>query len=188
MEILGVGGWEMVAILLITLVVAGPARMIRWAYQIGRFFAKLRVLWSQAAASLQKEFDAAGVDIQVPKDVPTRQTLRRDLNNMVNPLMQEVRAPLDEVSNEVRRTRSEARNAVSPLKSLNGSGSMSDPMGTAPRKPTPPTATPPLPSFGTWGQPNDSAANAPKTPPPSDFGTWGQPSADKNQPDTSGES
>lgn len=177
MEILGVGGWELVLILVIALVVAGPARMIRWAYQMGQFFAKLRVLWAQAAASLQKEFDAAGLDVQVPKDVPTRQTLRRDLTNMVNPLLKDVREPLDEFTEEVRRSRSEVRSAVSPLKSLNGSGSMTDPMGTQAKKPPQspaPMATIP-PELGIWN------GNTPNTPPSdeasSDLGVWGQTNA-----------
>jgi len=154
MDILGVGGGELVAIFLIALVVAGPTRMIRWAYLLGQFFAKLRVLWAQAAASLQKEFDDAGVNVQVPKDVPTRQTLRRDIGNMVNPLLRDVREPLDEFTEEVRRTRAEVRETTSSLKSLNGLGSMSDPLGVSSPKPFAPPAAPIVaPSdLGTWGK------------------------------------
>lgn len=185
MDILGVGGWELALILVITLVVAGPARMIRWAYQLGQFFAKLRVLWAQAAASLQKEFDEAGMDVQVPKDVPTRQTLRRDLTNMVNPLLKDVREPLDEFTEEVRRSRSEVRSAVSPLKSLNGSGSMSDPMGTKPAKPASqaPAPTGTLSSeLGVWGAKPTSPAEAQDDKTSNDLGTWGlpRPASDDN--------
>ncbi len=153
MDILGIGGGELVAIFVIALVVAGPARMIRWAYLLGQFFAKLRVLWSQAAASLQKEFDEAGMDIKVPKDVPTRQTFRRDIGNMVNPLLRDVREPLDEFTEEVRRTRAEVRETTSSLKSLNGSGSMGSPK---PFAPTPALVIPP-PDLGTWGKAMDAA-------------------------------
>lgn len=178
MEILGVGGWELVAILVIALVVAGPTRMIRWAYLLGQFFAKLRVLWTQAATTLQKEFDEAGVDIQVPKDVPTRQTIRRDITNMVNPLLKDVREPLDEFTEEVRRSRSEVRGAVSSLKSLNGSGSMSDPMGTG-AKPAkfaqPSTPMPSIPpELGVWNS-QPAQATEPATT-LQDLGTWGQTS------------
>jgi len=185
MDILGVGGWEVVAILVIALVVAGPARMLRWSYVLGQFFAKLRVLWAQAAASLQKEFDEAGMDIQVPKDVPTRQTLRRDLTNMVNPLLRDVREPLDEFTEEVRKTRAEVRGVITSLKPLKGSGSMSDPMGTRPAKPAEPT-TPPasLPSdLGTWGAMPTPTPTAEKHPLSAEFGTWAQ-SQPVAEPDT----
>jgi Sec-independent protein translocase protein TatA len=156
MEILGVGGWELAAIFLIALVVAGPARMIRWAYQLGRFLGKLREVWSQAATTLQKELDDAGVDIRVPKDVPTRQTLRRDLNQMVKPFVDELRQPLDEVNNEMRRARLEGRSSTSPAQ--------------------PPAAGTSPTHLGTWGaspsQQTGEGSGLLKTPPA--LGTWGQ--------------
>ena len=41
MDILGVGGWEIVAILLIMLIVAGPKRMISWSYTLGKYVSQL---------------------------------------------------------------------------------------------------------------------------------------------------
>ncbi|MBK8029590.1 MAG: hypothetical protein IPK17_08760 [Chloroflexi bacterium] len=70
MDILGVGGWELLAILLIMVVVAGPKRMIAWSYQLGRYVGVIRKMWVETAKQLQKEFDAAGVDVKVPQELP----------------------------------------------------------------------------------------------------------------------
>jgi hypothetical protein len=117
------------------------------------------------------------MDIQIPKDVPTRQSLRRDITNMVNPLLKDVREPLDEFNEEIRRSRSEVRNAVSPLKSLGDSGSMSDPMGKGkPKLAQPPTPMATLPSeLGTWSaKPSTTAPSSEQTTTEQDLGTWGQ--------------
>ncbi|MCU0475193.1 MAG: hypothetical protein MUC99_03610 [Anaerolineae bacterium] len=166
MEILGVGGWELALIFVIALVVAGPARMLRWAYQLGRFFAQLRTLWAQAAASLQKEFDEAGVDIQVPKDVPTRQTLRRDLTNMVAPMVKEVRQPLDEVGDELRRTRTELKTAIDDKPAQGAAKPAPSPKPSVP-------AAPPSGGMGTWGAPPPPANGASPATPSPNLGTWG---------------
>ncbi len=99
MNILGIGGAELVAILIIMLVVAGPQRMVRWAYIMGRQFAKLQKLWQEAAAVLQKEFDEAGVDVQVPKQIPTRGEFQNQVRSAVKPLTR----PIEEVTSEIGR-------------------------------------------------------------------------------------
>src|SRR3954452_1702346 len=86
MDILGVGGWELVAILLIMLVVAGPKRMISWSYTLGKYVSQLRRMWADTAQMLQKEFDDAGVDVRVPKDIPTRGDLNRELGRALTPV------------------------------------------------------------------------------------------------------
>ena len=63
MEILGIGGAEFIAIFIIMLVVAGPKRMIQWAYVMGKYTAKIRAMWAESMTYLQKEFDAAGLDV-----------------------------------------------------------------------------------------------------------------------------
>lgn len=98
MDILGIGGWELIAIVAIMLVVAGPKRMIAWSYTAGQYMAKLRQLWAETAQHLQREFDAAGVEVKVPQQIPTRATLNRDLARAFTPITK----PLTEAQSEMR--------------------------------------------------------------------------------------
>lgn len=97
MNIFGVGGAELVVILAIMLIVAGPKRMIRWAYVMGQWVGKLRVLWAQTVDALQQELDAAGVEVQLPKEPPTRQSL----NRFVQDTARSVARPLEDAAREV---------------------------------------------------------------------------------------
>jgi len=100
MEILGVGGAEFVAILIIMLVVAGPKRMIQWAYILGKYTAKVRAMWTESMAYLQKEFDAAGLDVELPKEPPTRRSLNRQFTQQINKALSPVTKPIKEVLDE----------------------------------------------------------------------------------------
>lgn len=101
MEILGIGTAELIAILLIMLVVAGPKRMIQWAYILGQYVAKLRTMWADAMAMVQKEVDAAGLDVQVPKDLPTRANLNRHINKAMNVVTKPAQTAMNEVKAEI---------------------------------------------------------------------------------------
>lgn len=67
MNVLGVGFPELVVIFIIMLVVAGPKRMIQWAYVLGQYTAQLREMWQQTVSALQKELADANIDL--PKDM-----------------------------------------------------------------------------------------------------------------------
>jgi len=115
MEIFGVGGAEMVAILVIMLVVAGPKRMVQWAYVLGQYVSKARVMWDEVMAGVQKEIDDAGLDVQLPKAMPTN----INLNNLTNPMSSvwaNITAPVQEVMNdvstEIKQTHTEIRDVV----------------------------------------------------------------------------
>jgi Sec-independent protein translocase protein TatA len=165
MEIFGVGGLELVAILIIMLVVAGPKRMIQWSYTLGRYMSVLRRMWSETAAALQKELDAAGVDVQVPKDIPTRQNLRTEVARMATPLtkpfqegMNSVKTELDEVKQSVNVPRTNLmpstqvppkNKPVTPVE--NGRPAVQSENGSGTTTP-PPSDTPSAPDFGTWSK------------------------------------
>jgi len=115
MEIFGVGSGEVVAILVIMLVVAGPKRMVQWAYVLGQYVSKARAMWDEVMAGVQKEINEAGLDVQLPKTMPTR----ADLNNLTKPMNNVwagITAPVQEamkdVSAEIQQTQSELREAV----------------------------------------------------------------------------
>ena len=101
MNVLGVGAWELVAILLIMLVFAGPKRMIHWSYVLGQHVSKFRKIWSETVDLVQKEFDDAGVDIKLPKEPPTRSNLNRSLTDAVKPMTKPVQDSLDEVKSDM---------------------------------------------------------------------------------------
>ena len=115
MEIFGVGSGEVVAILVIMLVVAGPKHMVQWAYVLGQYVSKARAMWDEVMAGVQKEINEASLDVQLPKTMPTR----ADLNNLTKPMNNVwagITAPVQEVMNdvgsEIKQTHSELRDAV----------------------------------------------------------------------------
>jgi len=114
-NIFGVGGAELVLIILIMLLVAGPQRMMRWAYHIGRYTAILRKQWSQMMDVIQKEVDEAGMDIKVPRDLPTRQNVNKFIQDAAKPWsdqveasMREVREPMQDAVKEINQVQAEA--------------------------------------------------------------------------------
>lgn len=102
MEIFGIGGAELIAILLIMLIVAGPKRMIQWAYVLGQYTAKLRAMWAETMNALQKELNESGVDVQLPKDIPTRSSLTREFNKQIEKVASPVTKPIQDTLNETR--------------------------------------------------------------------------------------
>jgi Sec-independent protein translocase protein TatA len=63
MNILGVGPAEVIVIFILMLVVAGPKRMIEWAYHIGRYTAQLRAMFQETMNAIQKELSESGLDV-----------------------------------------------------------------------------------------------------------------------------
>lgn len=114
MNILGVGGWELLAILLIMLLVAGPKRMIHWSYILGQYVGKFRQMWAETVDVIQKEFDDAGVDIKVPRDLPTRDNVRKSINEQVTRQMSDVTEP-------VRQTMADVNAEVDQIRSVTSS-------------------------------------------------------------------
>jgi Sec-independent protein translocase protein TatA len=149
MDIFGVGGAELVAIFLIMLVVAGPKRMIQWAYIAGTYAAKLRAMWAEAMTYVQKEFEQAGLDVELPKEPPTRGSLTRELSKQAEKIAAPVSKPLQDTLEEVS---TDLKKAQTPRGSTDGSGSK-----------VTPTAKTPAPNgsgdLGTWS--GDGSADSP---------------------------
>ncbi len=141
MDILGVGGWELVAILIIMLVVAGPKRMITWSYQLGKYISMLRKMWAETAQVLQKEFDEAGVDVQVPKDIPTRNDLNREIGRALTPMTKPFQESLAATQGELEN----AKKAMT-ISSASTSSTPADAKAT--------TNGNGHGDFGTWSQPS----------------------------------
>lgn len=158
MNIFGIGGMELVIILVIMLVVAGPQRMIRWAYIMGQYTAKLRRMWEETASYLQKEFDDAGLDVEVPKDIPTRGSINQAVTKQLNKAMTPVTKPIQDTVDEVKKSTSLSTS------STNG-------RANGVKQATTPAASPSTPSASPANPTSTSTSNA--TPPANtDFGAW----------------
>lgn len=108
MNIFGVGFAELVLIFIIMLIVAGPKRMIRWAFVMGQYVGKLRTMWSDMVDVMQAEADAAGLDIEIPKELPNKQNLTKLVVDAVKPYSDELKKPLDEIKAPLKETAAEA--------------------------------------------------------------------------------
>ena len=95
MNILGVGPGELAVVFIIMLVVAGPKRMVQWAYLAGRYIAQLRATFQETLNAVQKELAESGLDI--PKDLPNLSRGRIDILSeaakIINPPIQAANAP-----------------------------------------------------------------------------------------------
>ena len=186
MNVFGVGAWELVAILLIMLVFAGPKRMIHWSHLLGQHVAKFRKIWSETVDLVQKEFDDAGVDIKLPKEPPTRNNFNKSLTEAVKPMTKPVQDSLDEVKKDMDTFKevSETLNDKKPKpaagagESIAASPARTVTMPKKPSKPKPQEASAPKGqaqplTMGTWGgTPTTAPASANANGHAIDLGTW----------------
>lgn len=199
MNIFGVGGAELVLIIVIMLVVAGPKRMVRWAYVAGEYIGRLRHMWSEVVDVVQREIDDAGLDVKLPSDPPTRQNLDEWVRSAAKPFTdelestaKEIEATTKEATSAVKKVQITAREAVAPSTAMSRSGGGTNPKsGAKPEEKAPDaqkTQTQSLPdqetSFGTWGgaaqSPDESKQND------SSFGAWGTPRKSEQQDNGTG--
>lgn len=148
MNFFGIGGTELVLIVLIMLIVAGPKRMIQWAYVLGVWVGKARTMWQQAVDVLQKEMDEAGVNVQLPKEPPTRQSITRMVNDAVKPYTRELEATYRQTQQVTKPPTPSASSAVKPPAPSLGAW----------EQPKPPTDAP-KPDLGTWNAPKQEEAS-----------------------------
>ena len=167
MNILGVGGPELIAILIIMLVFAGPKRMIHWSYLLGQYLAKFRAMWSQTVDLVQKEFDDAGVGIQLPKEPPTRKNMNKAIANVMKPVTQPVQESLDEVKKDVESLQEVGAELKNKTKTL------PSPAAKAKPAPKPPEAV----GMGSWS--GGKSAAAAESNSNVDMGTWSSGAADE---------
>ncbi len=170
MNFFGVGGAELIAILVIMLVFAGPKRMIHWSYVLGQYVAKFRVIWSQTVDLVQKEFDEAGVDIKLPKEPPTRQNLNRTLGDAIKPMTKPIQDSLDEVKKDVDAFQevSDSLNNKKSQKADPATGKAPEADKGAPEKKAPKSSD--LPKTAPANAPKERGAPVETTP--ANMGAW----------------
>lgn len=79
--ILGVGPAELVVIVILMLVVAGPKRMIAWAYYAGKYMSVMRGMFQETMDAFQRELNAAGLDKELAKNLSDLNPGRFDVVN-----------------------------------------------------------------------------------------------------------
>lgn len=166
MNIFGIGPAELVLIFLIALVVAGPQRMMLWAYHAGRFVGRLRKYWEEFAAVIEAEAREAGIDVKVPRQPPTRQTIDRSIRQTIQPYTQDIQKLADDVRAPLEETTRQAQEA---LKTTWGTTNPqpAQPVNTV--KAAPPASQA---AFGTWGAPDEANQQEKPSNTGVSLGTW----------------
>ncbi|MCU0481707.1 MAG: hypothetical protein MUE54_10930 [Anaerolineae bacterium] len=164
MEIFGVGGVELLLIIVIAMVVAGPKRVVQWAYHAGKFFARVRKIWGEMMMVIQKEMNDAGMNVELPKTPPTRQNISQATRNLMKPYMKE----LDEAQKDIERNLDEVQREMAIKENVKLSGQIKQ-NASAPQPIEPPQNgyTPPaesLTTFGTWSTASSAEESAPTEP------------------------
>jgi Sec-independent protein translocase protein TatA len=180
MNILGVGPTEFVLIVLIALIVAGPKRMIQWMYHLGRWTAKAREMWGEVVDAVQRELNESGVDVELPRELPTRHNVNQTVRKAFKPLSQ----PVEEAMNEVKQVQDTFKDTGHELK-RETTGLQTDVRQAAERMQRDANHSPGQPNEikvgGTWANVHGGSENGTRTDQnddsgksPRGFGTWAQ--------------
>ncbi len=112
MNLFGIGAAELAIIFLLMLVIAGPKRMMQWAYIAGTYVAKLRKMWEETSLILKKELEQAGIEPEVidtlqefakPRAMRKANPLDALVDEMKKP-MEEALKPVEAVVKEIKST------------------------------------------------------------------------------------
>jgi hypothetical protein len=143
-----------------------------WSYTLGKYVAQLRKMWAETAQVIQKEFDEAGVDVQVPKNIPTRGDLNREIGRALTPVTKPFQESLDATKKEIDATKKSVSFTVEEKPSSEAKIDAKPAAKPAPKPTTP--VVPPAPK-ATTGETPAPASNGHAAP---DFGTWSKPKDD----------
>ena len=76
MNIFGVGGWELILVGILAILVFGPERMARYAFQFGRWTRKFSVIWQESIGTLRSQLEEEiGYDVN-DEDIAMLKNLR----------------------------------------------------------------------------------------------------------------
>lgn len=84
---LGIGIPELILIFVLLFTVAGPKRMVKWAFELGRYTSQLRKMFQETMDAFKREIDIADLDIS--KDLPKLPTQRFDIVQEANKVVKE---------------------------------------------------------------------------------------------------
>ncbi len=132
MNIFGIGPTELLIVFLLMLMVAGPKRMVRWAYVLGVYMGKFRAMWEDASNMIKKELAEAGIEPEVVDLVgkaANPRTRQQAVSSQFDRLVSEMKKPVEEslkpvqeTVNELGPTPLEPRQSGVPLSPAAGDG------------------------------------------------------------------
>ena len=105
MDFLNVGPWELIVVLIIAILVAGPQRMVEIARTLGRVSRQLRNLSREFTTALQSEIQAA--DKEAGRAGPDLSGMRRDLEDVLSGSPQIQAAAVDDTGSPQTQTAAE---------------------------------------------------------------------------------
>jgi Sec-independent protein translocase protein TatA len=81
--IFGIGIPEMIIIVLAILIIGGPRNAVKWSGDLGRMLRKLRIMWGQMMADLEKDLGPEGKELMSATRDLTRNV--QELRSSANP-------------------------------------------------------------------------------------------------------
>ena len=66
----GIGGWELVLVAIIVMVVMGPERMVKHAFQLGRWARQVSSYWKEGTSAFREQLRELETEAQVATDLP----------------------------------------------------------------------------------------------------------------------
>ena len=66
----GIGGWELVLVAVIVMVVLGPERMIKHAFQVGLWARQFSRYWKEGTSAFRQELRNLESEAQISEDLP----------------------------------------------------------------------------------------------------------------------
>lgn len=118
MNIFGIGPTELVVVLLIMLMVAGPKRMARWAYVMGVYLAKIRDMWQETSTVLKKELAEAGMEPEIVDTLgkmANPQKRRSIVSGELDKLVGDMKKPIEETLKPVEDAMKPVQDAINDV-------------------------------------------------------------------------
>jgi len=76
MDFFGIGGWELILVGVLAILVFGPERMTRYAFQAGRWMRKFSIIWQDSLSTLREQLNEEIGDTITQEDVDMIRNLR----------------------------------------------------------------------------------------------------------------
>lgn len=138
MEIFGIGGWELLLIAILAIVILGPKRMIVLSRKAGELLRKYQPIWNHYLGELHKQIDS----IQDEAATAWRDDMEAIRNQVVSPLNQSISQLKDEVSSAARAATEAPPASANPP----AAPAVTQPAAQAPSEPAAPSA----PRYPAW--------------------------------------
>lgn len=72
----GIGGWEFVLLVIIVMIVLGPERMVKHAFQAGKWARHFRRFWKESAGVLKEQLHDLETDARDGIDLPNMEDIK----------------------------------------------------------------------------------------------------------------